>query len=196
MLMEKGTPRYSKTEWKYKPGNHVNSIWIDGGMIYVVEHKFGPSNVKYFNNKFEFLGEETGLGEKMHNVYVEDGKLFVCSSEAECIIIRDLSTGEDRVINTSQYAKGLPRGLARTPGRWYIGISQRAIRDVRHITHDGVVLVLDDDFKPIKKIHLKNIGQVLEIRAMTDLDRAHNGIPFPRSSRTLIYKLPKNGSLR
>lgn len=200
MLMEEDIPRYSMTEWKYKQGNHVNSIWIDGGardgdVIYVVEHRHGPSKVKYFDKKFEFLGEETGLGDKMHNVYVEDGKLFVCSSEAECIIIRDLSTGEDRVINTSQYAKGLPRGLARTPGRWYIGISERAIRNERHIAHDGVVLVLDDDFKLIKRIPLKNVGQVLEIRAMTGSDRAHNGIPFPRSIRTLIYELPKNGSL-
>lgn len=114
-----------------------------------------------------------------HNVYVENGKLFVCSSEAECIIIRDLSTGKDRMINTGQYAKGLPRSLARTPGRWYIGISQRATRNESDLAQDGSVLVFDDHFNLIHNIVLKNVGQVLEIRAMT-LDRAHNGIPSPK----------------
>jgi hypothetical protein len=163
------------------PGDSLwlNSVWANRDRIYVVEHRRGPSKVKYMNNKFELLGEETGLGERIHNVYVEDGKMIVCSSEAECIIIRDLSTGKDRAIDTSQYVKGLPRGLARTKDRWYIGISYRAVRGERHRGHTGYVLVFDDDFKLLKQITLKGVGQVCEIRAMTGIDRAHNGIPFP-----------------
>lgn len=100
--------------------------------------------------------------------------MFVCSSDAECVIIRDLSTGKERRIDTGQYAKGLPRGLARTPGKWYIGISQR------YLAQDSSVLVFDDHFNLIHKIVLKNIGQILEIRAMPGLDGAHNGIPLPK----------------
>jgi len=128
---------YSVSRWDYsgvgRDVNHINSIWIDGGIIYVVKHRDGPSKVKYFNETYELLGE-VDIGDKCHNVYAEDGKLFVCSSETECIIIRDLSTGEDRIINTSQYAEGFPRGLARTSDRWYIGISQRGTREERHIS--------------------------------------------------------------
>lgn len=174
---------YSVSRWDYsmigRDVNHINSIWIDGGIIYVVEHREGPSKVKYFSETYELLGE-VDIGDKCHNVYVEDGKLFVCSSETECIIIRDLSTGKDRIINTSQYAEGFPRGLARTSDRWYIGISQRGTREERHLPEGlGSVLAFDDDFNLIHKIILKNVGQVLDIRAMTGLDRAHNGIPFP-----------------
>jgi hypothetical protein len=158
----------------------INSVWTNEDGIYVVEHRRGPSKIKHINTKFELLGEQTGMGDKMHNVYIEDGKMIVCSSEAGCIIIRDLSTGKDKTIDTSRYDLGIPRGLARTEDRWYIGISKRVPRGERHLALDGAVLAFDDEFNLIHKTILKNVGQVHEIRAMTGLDRAHNGIPFPK----------------
>jgi len=109
--------------------------------------------------------------------------MYVCSSETECIIIRDLSTGKERMIDTSQYAQGLPRGLARSPDRWYIGISQRTGPEgylEGYLTQDSSILVFDDHFNLIHKIVLKNIRRVLEIRVLTHLDRAHNGTPLSK----------------
>ncbi len=165
----------------------INSVWTNQDGIYVVEHRRGPSKIKHINNKFELLGEETGMGDKMHNVYIEDGKMIVCSSDAECVIIRDLSTGKDRVIDTSQYARGLPRGLARTEDRWYIGISKRVARGERHREDDAALLAFDDEFNLIQKTILKKVGQLHEIRAMTGLDRAHNGMPFPKEEKSDMY---------
>ncbi|GAH74870.1 unnamed protein product, partial [marine sediment metagenome] len=99
---------YSIRAMKTDPDDNdlwINSVWTNQDGIYVVEHRRGPSKIKHINNKLELLGEETGMGDKMHNVYIEDGKMIVCSSDAECVIIRDLSTGKDRVIDTSQYAR-------------------------------------------------------------------------------------------
>jgi len=181
---------YSIRAMKTDPDDNdpwINSVWTNQDGIYVVEHRRGPSKIKHINNKLELLGEETGMGDKMHNVYIEDGKMIVCSSEAECVIIRDLSNGKDRVIDTSQYNKGLPRGLARTEDRWYIGISKRVARGERHRADDAAVLAFDDEFNLIQKTILKKVGQLHEIRAMTGIDRAHNRIPFPKKMKSDAY---------
>lgn len=158
--------------------HHINSIWSDDNLIYAVEHRKGPSRVKVFDRDFSLLREEK-IGVKAHNVYVENNEMVVCSSEGEQVLIRNLSTGEDRAIDTNQYAQGITRGLARIQGRWYVGVSQREIRERRHEALDGTILVFDDGFNLRRKITLPKVGQVLEIRATAEIDFAHNRIPFP-----------------
>jgi len=167
---------------------HVNSVWCDGERFYVVEHRYRemPKRIRIFNLEFESIDciELTAKGfvkaypRGIHNVYVEDGMLYGCSPKA--MYKYNLSSGEHEPIRISRVAESAHRmhGLARVPGRFFIGLSRIAIRSERG-RGNSAVLVLDDDLNVMKEIWLKDAGGINEIRAVDGPDLAHNRMRCP-----------------
>jgi len=158
---------------------HVNSIWYGFDRFWVVEHRFGrePARVRMYDagfglvktHEFYDLAHDHNCG--LHNVYLEDGRLYTLSVDR--MIIRDLIDGVEGTWKLGGYL----RGLARTENHWYVGQSRISERDHR-AKGDAEVLVLDGRFHVLTGISIRDAGQIHDIRALKG-DRAHNGLDCP-----------------
>lgn len=176
--------------WKKKgePTLHLNSIWCDGNLFYVVEHRKRemPKRIRIFDLTLKPVGcielrREAFVKAKphgIHNVYIENDVLYTCSPKA--LVRHDLSSGESepiipcRLMNEAHYV----RGFARTPGKFFIGLSEVKVRSERE-EGDSAVLVLDDEFDVLDVLVLKDTGGLNDIRAVDGPDMAHNGVECP-----------------
>ena len=76
--------------------------------------------------------------------------------------------------------KWLPRGLSRSIDRFYISLSADGKRSERHGGMPGKLVSTDEDFQIIDTVELEGAGQVNEVRLISELDAAHNGVAFCR----------------
>jgi len=173
-----------RRSWGQDNDLHLNSVWIYGDLLWVVEHRNGrpPSRVRAFgprfrdlvrHNFYDFNEGEQAWG--LHNVYVEGGKLYTLAVGE--MFVRDLGTGRTDSIRLGGYL----RGLARTKDRWYVGRSRLTERQRRR-EGMGEVLALDDEFRLLGTARLGDAGQVYEVRAL-DGDKAHNRLSCPWRER-------------
>jgi len=178
-------------EWKKpnEPHQHLNSIWCDGKNFFVVEHrkKLIPKRIRVLDLDFtpvdcieldgDFIRDHP---EGIHNVYIENEKLYTCGPQA--LIQHNLISGRSKPIvphplmNNHHYA----RGLARTAGKFFVGLSEASERSERN-RGNSTILVTDDNFNVLETIVLKGTGGIHEIRAIDGIDLAHNGIICPYS---------------
>jgi len=171
-----------------EPRQHLNSVWCDGGKFYVVEHRYKemPKRIRVLNLDFEIIdcieltreGFAKSRPRGCHNVYVEDGILYLCSPNV--IVRHDLASGKSEPIRFSHWAHEARRvtGMARPPGKFIVGLSRVAVREKRG-EGDAAVVVMDNDFRTLDVVPLKDAGGVNEIRAIDGPDLAHNQIECP-----------------
>ncbi len=179
--------------WDAAKDVHLNSVWCDGQNFYAVEHMGGPSRVRVFDLDWNMVKTHRNLGEQAHNIYLEDGVLYVNSSSRHAVVIRDLNTGGERWVRLAERLKwkpkfhgerfihwAYPRGWARTKDRWFIGMSATVERGDRR-KGDSCIMVLDNRWESVKEIVLNNTGGIGTggVRLMSETDYAHNRIPCP-----------------
>jgi len=168
--------------------HHINSIWCDGKKLYVCEHNGGrandnimPSCIQSLDMDFKNLHLYKNIGKHTHNIYIEDGCFIVCSSIDSKIVRYDIKTQKAilrKPISALNNNAWYVRGLARTSDKWIVGLSYRKKRQDRPFANRGGIIILDNNFNVLKEIPINNYGQIFEIRAISELDKAHNGIPF------------------
>lgn len=159
--------------------NHINSIWCDGRHYWVCEHNRGPSCVKRFSKEWRVVAYYQ-VGERIHNVYVEDGLLYTCSSACNAVIQYDINKKEEiQKVSFSHVFEAFPRGMARSKDYLLIGLSNKAERKNRAKPAPAAVAVLDNNLKIQGVIDLANCSQVLEIRIIDEVDFAHNQLMCP-----------------
>ena len=173
-----------------RPNNlplHVNSIWCDGERLYALEHRGPrmPKWVRVLDLDFEVVEHiELARGtfpqanrilHGVHNVYVEDGILYVCSPTA--LVRYDIASKYSETVIPQDNTRYV-RGLARVSGKFFIGLSEVRERSER-AKGDSSVLVTDDDFNVLDILSLEGTGALHEIRAIDSLDLAHNRIRCP-----------------
>jgi len=184
-----GTEEPEQIRWRQpgEPTQHLNSIWCDGGAFYVVEHRkrVVPKRVQVLNLHFEplhkiVIPDDAFVKAKphgIHNIYIEDGWLYTCSPKAfaafhmETGVTRTITS---RIIQEAHYV----RGLARVPGKWFVGLSEAKVRSERG-EGDSAVLVLNDDLETIDLLPLQDTGGLNDIRAIDGPDLAHNRMECP-----------------
>lgn len=178
-------------QWQRPDGHrlHTNSIWCDGERFYALEHRGTkvPKWVRVLDLSFNSI-DHIALTREMfpqrkrvlhgaHNVYAEDGTLYVYDPTA--ILQYDLTSKNCRAIVPHQLMNTrYARGLARVPGKFFIGLSEARRRSERW-KGDALVLVTDDDFNTLDVLSLENTGSLQEIRAIDGPDLAHNRIRCP-----------------
>lgn len=182
--------KLKRISWKKasEPTLHLNSIWCDGERFYVVEHRKRkmPKRVKILDSQMGPVGRivlraEGFIKHKphgIHNVYIEDGILYTCSPRA--LVRHDLSSGRSEPVVPSPLMSEAHyvRGLARIPGKWFIGLSEVRARGERG-KGDSAILVLNDDLEQIDLYPLQDTGGLTDIRAIDGPDLAHNGKECP-----------------
>jgi len=173
-------------EWNYtehegRDVNHINSVWIDAS-IWVCEHNWkNPSVIREFSLDRARQLRAVQVGNQIHNVYIENGMLYTCSSKDGTFLEYDLGSGRiSRSVSVTGTPKGArwTRGLARTSDAFYVGVSALATREQRR-SGTAWVLKINNDMKIVDALELPNAGQLCEVRVTSETDRAHNRIAYP-----------------
>lgn len=178
--------RWEHFAWKTATWNidHINGIWTNGGKFYIVEFRNRGSGderlkscVRICDRDFNTL-DKVGIGRGIHNIYVENRKLYTLISTPPQIVEYGFATKSIKSIPLQNVENGLIRGMARTVDFWYIGVSRwETEKNNRHVG-DAIILQLDNRFEEVERIVMPDFGPVCEIRVIDEVDKAHNGINY------------------
>ena len=170
---------FSNINWtdEHRDVHHINTIWFDRSSFYALENnKQEPSDVRIFDLDWKPM-QSISLGLGSHNVFRQGTVLYSCSSLDRTMIRYDMESAA-----SSEFSllgrEWLPRGLARGADRFYIGMSAQGNRRERHGGKPGKLISTDEAFDIVDTIDLDGAGQVNEVRLMSELDAAHNGVAF------------------
>ena len=170
---------FSSINWtgEQKDVHHINTIGFDESFFYVLENnKQQRSMVKMFDLNWQPV-QDVSLGLGAHNIFRQAQALYVCSSLDRAMVRYDLDTKEITEFPLLG-RKWLPRGLAKGNNRFYIGLSAEGTRQERHGRLPGKLISTNEDFEIIDTTDLEGAGQVNEVRLISELDAAHNEVPF------------------
>jgi len=170
---------FSSINWtgEQKDVHHINTIGFDESFFYVLENnKQQRSMVKMFDLNWQPV-QDVSLGLGAHNIFRQAQALYVCSSLDRAMVRYDLDTKEITEFPLLG-RKWLPRGLAKGNNRFYIGLSAEGTRQERHGRLPGKLISTNKDFEIIDTTDLEGAGQVNEVRLISELDAAHNEVPF------------------
>ena len=170
---------FSSIDWtgEGKDVHHINTVWFDDTSFYALENNKQEQSIA---RVFDFDWRATHdipLGLGAHNILRQGQTLVVCSSLDRAMLRYDLD--EEATAQFSLLGKNwLPRGLSKGKDRFHIGLSAEGTRSERHGGMPGKLICTDEEFEIIDTIDLEGAGQVNEVRLISELDAAHNGVPF------------------
>jgi hypothetical protein len=143
--------------------NHLNSVFVRGGQIYVMAHNnnHAPSQAFKFDLATRRLLDTYELGYQSHNIWVARGAVYACDSAHGWIT----STQQQTVHITG----GFPRGVAVTRRRSIVGISELTVRKDREYT-SGRLLVFAPGWRLLRAIVLEREGMVHDLCAPGEPD--------------------------
>lgn len=166
------TKSYYPNAFKNIDHNHFNSLCLVGGNMLITAHNNGKKDSEIYKCS---IGEKPKVIKKYkmkgcthsHNCFILDGELCTCASEESAV-----KTKEGHSLFDVKFG-GYTRGVVIGKREIVVGVSARAIREDR-IQADGNIFIFDRDTRELKKkIDLPKIGQVAEIRALSDPDDRH-----------------------
>jgi hypothetical protein len=138
--------------------NHFNSFLFEDGVIWILAHNRGDSELLAFSLDSRALLRRQTLGNCAHNIWRENGHLYTCSSAESRIV------GEDGfVLETG----GFPRGIAFDGASRCVGVSTLIERKARDFS-DGLVQVRQRDWRDGHEIALDQEGLVLDLMTLPD----------------------------
>jgi hypothetical protein len=142
---------------------HFNTLHFEGELVWVVAHCRGPSWLLAFPIAAALRGEtpppthRIQLGQQAHNLWRHsDGTLCTCSSIEGRLVSQsgwELNTGD------------FPRGVARLPDGWVVGVSALKERRERDLS-DAKLQFYGHDWQLQREVVLPRVGMVLDIVAI------------------------------
>jgi hypothetical protein len=152
--------------------NHLNSLWFDGGYIYVMGHNRGPSTIwKYTYPEFRFV-ESWIQGSASHNIFRLRDDITVCNSRHATIIEGKVSRPLIRTENT------WCRGICHLEDYLIVGLIGINSKQLRPKGDCQIAFYNTKTLHRAGVIFLEDVGQVLEIRCLNRPDKAHNQPPI------------------
>lgn len=155
--------------------HHINSVAVDGDDILLAGNRphgwfarFGPDRR---------LVTHQPLGAGTHNVWVEDGEIYVCSSDEGAV---RAAGGASRPI----VARGWLRGIAKGHRTRYFGVSQNLVRGVRDRS-DCMILEVDPDGSILRRFAFHDFGMLHDLRVLGTPDDTHNRLALHVSDDAL-----------
>lgn len=133
--------------------NHFNSFMFDQGLVWILAHNRGPSELLGFSLETRQLVQTVAMGNCGHNIWREDGELYSCSS-AESRLLSDSGF----VLDTG----GFPRGVAFDASTRCVGVSALTERKSRDFT-SGKVMVFERDWSLRHEIDMAGEGLILDL---------------------------------
>ncbi|HEX3745592.1 MAG TPA: hypothetical protein VHW09_16735 [Bryobacteraceae bacterium] len=133
--------------------HHFNTVCRMEGQICIVAHRFGPSELLFYDRDTLQLNSAIALGAYSHDVFRIKGAIATCSSrDGRMVSMRD---DEVRTGN-------VPRGIALTPSGNLMGISVNSRRAERHV-QSGILRWYTPDWHFRADYLLPRVGMVLAI---------------------------------
>jgi len=133
--------------------NHFNSLALKGDDLWLLAHNRGGSEILHFDIPTRTLRSREALGHQAHNLWRVGGRWHTCSSAEGAVVgaagLR-VPTG------------GFPRGIAKLPQGWVVGISELAERGRRDFT-DGQLALFDRHWREQGRHTLAGEGLVLDL---------------------------------
>lgn len=184
--------RVSETRWDRlsldeMPGDHLNSVFMQNDLLFVMAHRFRRGSVlaTFHYPEMNLLAvEPLGALTGMHNVWItRDGQRIGCHSEGGALV--DLDS------KTTIWEPGSPiytRGLAANKDYVVVGESQKTGRDLRNSTMGGLWILDRHTWRAIDHVCLGPYGVVHEVRLLDVPDEAHHGLPFAGLNKLLGCK--------
>lgn len=133
--------------------NHFNSLRCSGNRLWLLAHNRGASEILHFSLDTRQLLARDALGEQAHNIWRHANQWCTCSSAEEALL-----GSKGFYVPTG----GFPRGIARLPGGWAVGVSARAERSRRDLS-DGHVLLFNRRWQERQQLPLVGEGLVLDL---------------------------------
>lgn len=141
-----------------KDSKHINSLLQVGDTVLALCHNWhDPSEVWTLNLMGEPIHEPIKLGNKAHNLWVDDDTVFTLSSDDECAI----GTDGTRVPIPDAFV----RGYAETDIERCVGCSPISIREGREIG-DPTIRIFDESWQLVGWIRLPGQGQILDLQEL------------------------------
>jgi hypothetical protein len=162
--------------------NHINSIYHDGKGFWSCHHNLVSrgdhtySDLVYLGKDMSSIKSKIRVGRDLHNVFVSGNLIYTLSSADEELLEISLETGE---IQRRTKIGMWPRGFAATEKYFLIGVSTKIDRSNRPDGRSEVHLVDRKSMKVLDILRIGGVGVMHEIRVTSELDLAHNGIPYP-----------------
>ncbi|KQV88702.1 hypothetical protein ASD15_26860 [Massilia sp. Root351] len=133
--------------------HHFNSFMFEDGLVWILAHNRGASDLLAFSLDTRELVQRHVLGNCSHNIWREQGQLYTCSSAESRVMGQDgftLETG------------GFPRGVAFDADSRCIGISTLSERKARDF-NAGALLLTDRQWQRRHELALDDEGLVLDV---------------------------------
>jgi len=135
--------------------HHFNSLSFDNGLVWVLAHNRGPSELMGFDRRSLALRSRVELGDQAHDIWREGGRLHTCSSADGRVV------GEGGFeVPTGQF----PRGYLRAGGLRLVGLSELAERHERDFT-TAAIRRYDEGWTMQGEIRLPGEGLLLALAA-------------------------------
>jgi len=163
---------------------HINSIFKFDNKFYVAHHNHDePSFVSLYDKDFNYLTKYDKMGSKIHNIYIEDSKMFVLNSYHQNINYLNFKTkikeaivfDFGKIFNENIFL----RGLAKSDKYWIVGASTNGNMRNKRDNNPSWILLFDNEFNLVAKINLPYRSQIKEVRVLSEKDYAHNEYKFP-----------------
>jgi len=141
--------------------HHFNSIAAFDGLIHLVAHNRGPSQIWSFTTQLRMLSSVIELGVEAHEALPWGDAIITCSSKEAALVSTNgwmLRTG------------GYPRGMALSEDTILVGVSQYSPEPGRAHTF-GSVLRFNRNWQYVGRFVLEAVGQVCAILPIT-IDQA------------------------
>jgi hypothetical protein len=133
--------------------HHFNSLLFEYGLVWVLAHNRGPSELLGFDRRSLAMRSRIGLGTQAHDIWREGGRLHTCSSGEGCVV------GEGGFeVQTGHF----PRGYLRAGGLRLVGLSELAERHERDFT-SSVIRRYDVQWIMQGEIRLTGEGMLLAL---------------------------------
>ena len=159
--------------------HHINSILVDKNGILLAGNAPHGWIASFGLDRMLHGGSHKPLGIGTHNVWHEQGRAIVCSSDEGGI--RAEGDGFQTICE-----HGWVRGVASAGGERYVGISQNRTREARERSSCTVVRV-DGSGSILRRYSFEGYGMVHDMRLLGVADPTHNGVDFRLSEEALDH---------
>jgi outer membrane protein assembly factor BamB len=143
---------------------HINSVWVDSKIVYVVAHRLGEGMSSIFlfdEDTFELLWL-VEAGYCSHNVLVHDGVLYTLSTDTGDLVAINLETSKKLTYTLVDTTHKFLRGLCLVGDSLYIGASMNF--HVPHAIRSGEIIEFDTVQR--KAVSETNLGSMLVLNDM------------------------------
>ena len=148
--------------------HHFNTVRKIGREICLIAHRFGPSEILFYDSTTLQLNSTVSIGAQSHDIFLFDDALATCSSGDGCLV--NISGKRLRTGN-------FPRGIATTSEGALLGLSVLSGRAQR-ASQNGILRWYTPDWRFQADYILPRVGMVLDIVELAEQEHDWQALEY------------------